>query len=365
MKKNVLNEQLQDIYKFAKKYSLYESLVLKRKDDKIYVVSDDPTEKSKKPFKDWETVRNKEKLKAAGFRFDGAAKEWWLSTDKLQQAQEIIAKINNNPIEKLIDQLDAVAKKKSETPTTTPSAENSDTTLKTEITYKGNVGISELMDFYKKAPSPLVSKVDMLLKSDESKLAWRIILRFLKKNNELDEVSWKDVKKGAIGVGLAGLMATTSLGATGKKHTGDHIRKSAQQTSTQKAVTRGIRNNNPGNIKKSETKWKGKIGEDGKFEIFDTPENGIRALTKIIKTYNNKYNLNTIAGIIKRWAPPHENDTKSYIKNISKKVGINYDDKIDLSNTSVLTRLIKAIIEQENGRNPYNDLTLSAGISKS
>jgi hypothetical protein len=98
-----LSEKVRTIHEFAKKCMMNEKLILKRKDDKIYTVSDDPDEK-KKSFKDWETVRNKEKLKKAGFSFDGVA--WWLPTSKLKQAQEIIAQINNSPIEKLLDKVE-------------------------------------------------------------------------------------------------------------------------------------------------------------------------------------------------------------------------------------------------------------------
>lgn len=100
---NKIKNRLKEIHSFAKKCLMAEKLILKRKDDKIYTVSDDAEEK-KKPFKDWETVRNKTKLKSAGFSFDGTA--WWLPTSKLRQAQEIIAQINNSPLEKLIDNIE-------------------------------------------------------------------------------------------------------------------------------------------------------------------------------------------------------------------------------------------------------------------
>lgn len=98
-----LKDQIKEIYKFAKKCMMNEKLVLQRSGDKIYVISDDPDEK-KKPFKDWETVRNKSKLKSAGFSFDGTA--WFLPKNKLTQAQQIISQINNSPIEKLIDNIE-------------------------------------------------------------------------------------------------------------------------------------------------------------------------------------------------------------------------------------------------------------------
>jgi hypothetical protein len=106
MEKHTLVEaikSLKEIRSFARKHLMNEKLILKRKEDKIYVVSDDPNEKQK-PFKDWETVRNKEKLKKAGFSFDGTA--WWLPKTKIKQAQEIISTINNSPIEKFIESIE-------------------------------------------------------------------------------------------------------------------------------------------------------------------------------------------------------------------------------------------------------------------
>lgn len=98
-----MRDQLKQLHEFAKKRCMCEKLILQRKGDVIYTISDD-AEESKKPFKEWETVRNKEKLKKAGFRFDGKA--WYLPVDKLRQAQEIIAAINNDPIEKFIDNIE-------------------------------------------------------------------------------------------------------------------------------------------------------------------------------------------------------------------------------------------------------------------
>ena len=98
-----MKDQLKQLHEFAKKHCMCEKLILQRKGDVIYTVSDD-AEESKKPFKEWETVRNKEKLKKAGFRFDGKA--WYVPMDKLRHAQETIAAINNDPIEKFIDSIE-------------------------------------------------------------------------------------------------------------------------------------------------------------------------------------------------------------------------------------------------------------------
>ena len=126
---------------------------------------------------------------------------------------------------------------------------------------------------------------------------------------------------------------------------------------------RGIRNNNPGNIRKGE-KWKG-LSEhqtDSSFCIFVSPEYGIRALVKILLTYYKKYQLNTVKKIISRYAPPNENETESYIKSVANQLGVASDEVIDLSSVAVLVVLLRAIIRHENGEQPYSDEQILKGI---
>jgi hypothetical protein len=79
---------------------------------------------------------------------------------------------------------------------------------------------------------------------------------------------------------------------------------------------RGIRNNNPGNIDRNTTKWQGMADDqssDPRFVVFKTPQAGIRALAKILLTYQNHDGLKTVRGIIGRWAPAVENNTSAYV----------------------------------------------------
>lgn len=130
-------------------------------------------------------------------------------------------------------------------------------------------------------------------------------------------------------------------------------------------VTKGFRNNNPGNIELSTDKWQGMIGDDGRFIRFDTMENGIRAIAKILKNYQLKYGINTIEGIITRWAPPKENPTEKYITFICKKTNIPRNRKLDLTkDEDSLYKIIDAIIHFENGK-PVDGKTIVKGIRKS
>ena len=88
--------------------------------------------------------------------------------------------------------------------------------------------------------------------------------------------------------------------------------------------TRGLRNCNPLNIRRvAGTKWKGQRDEqtDNAFVQFRTIEFGLRAAFVLLRTYSTKYRANCIRDIISRWAPPSENLTEQYIKNVCKWTG--------------------------------------------
>lgn len=129
---------------------------------------------------------------------------------------------------------------------------------------------------------------------------------------------------------------------------------------------RGIRNNNPGNIKKNSIQWKGAVGTDGVFVKFATPEDGFRAMARILRTYNAKYKADTVAEIVNKWAPPTENPTTNYVDFVSKKMGKKPTDKLNIGNNQELAKLIKAMIEFENGKLkfPYDDATVLRGVEK-
>ncbi len=122
---------------------------------------------------------------------------------------------------------------------------------------------------------------------------------------------------------------------------------------TESTMTRGERNNNPGNIDKGPA-WQGlaPTQPDSRFATFINAEYGIRALGKLLQTYESQ-GFNTIRKIISKYAPGSENDTDSYIAAVSKKTGIGPDVVISARNESVLLPLVDAIILHENGRNIY------------
>ena len=75
-------------------------------------------------------------------------------------------------------------------------------------------------------------------------------------------------------------------------------------------TTRGLRNRNPGNIRHNATRYLGEIaGTDKSFKTFSAMPWGYRAMFVALYTYQRRYGLNTITGLIRRWAPSNENDT--------------------------------------------------------
>lgn len=131
----------------------------------------------------------------------------------------------------------------------------------------------------------------------------------------------------------------------------------------EKFIPRGIRNNNPGNIKKNDVEWEGlsAIQTDKTFFQFNDPIYGIRALTKILRTYRNSYNIKNIWGIINRYAPPSENDTESYKNFVKEKTGLNMLEEIEFTVEGYLP-VVKAIILMENGEQPYDDEIILQGM---
>lgn len=133
--------------------------------------------------------------------------------------------------------------------------------------------------------------------------------------------------------------------------------------------TRGVRNNNPGNIDHNNANpWQGELpvdkAKESRFARFDTPESGIRALAKTLLTYFNKHKLKTVRSIINRWAPPGENNTTAYIDQVAKFVGVGADDPIDVTKKSTLTLLVVAIIKHENAGFMYPAGMVLEGVER-
>ena len=123
-----------------------------------------------------------------------------------------------------------------------------------------------------------------------------------------------------------------------------------------KVEPRGIRNNNPLNIRKGNN-WKGERQpqKDPAFEEFESMEWGIRAGFIILRKYIRGYNgltekFNTIEKIIARWAPASENNTQAYIEAVAKRTGIPRTQRLSFSQRNYMVAIVEAMIMVECGQ---------------
>jgi hypothetical protein len=115
---------------------------------------------------------------------------------------------------------------------------------------------------------------------------------------------------------------------------------------------RGIRNNNPLNVTTlgGGQKWDGQTGADGKYATFATPEAGLIAADKNLQAYSSKHGINTIEGVIQRWAPSNENDTQSYIQTVAGDLGVDPKQRLDLNDPNTRMALLHSMAKVELGK---------------
>lgn len=116
-------------------------------------------------------------------------------------------------------------------------------------------------------------------------------------------------------------------------------------------LPRGLRNNNPGNIRINNDLFQGEVrpSRDKEFKQFKTMAYGYRAIYRTLLTYYRIYRLETIRQMISRWAPPKENKTDAYIKAVSDYAGIPADDFISFDREQMI-RIVAGMSKVENGR---------------
>lgn len=134
----------------------------------------------------------------------------------------------------------------------------------------------------------------------------------------------------------------------------------------EKKIPRGIRNNNPLNIRKGNN-WQGenKVQTDASFEQFESMTYGLRAGFKILKNYMSGYGgrvapLQCVADIIGRWAPPNENNTKAYMTSVCALTGLHPREHISFSDRNKMIALVDAMCRVECGQPVSIDLIGSA-----
>lgn len=116
-------------------------------------------------------------------------------------------------------------------------------------------------------------------------------------------------------------------------------------------MARGIDNCNPGNIRRSKVRYQGEVrpSRDPDFKQFENLAWGYRAIFVLLDTYRIRYGLDTLRGMISRWAPPSENHTDVYIRAVAADTGLDPDEPIDTRDARTMIPLAAAISRVENG----------------
>lgn len=122
-----------------------------------------------------------------------------------------------------------------------------------------------------------------------------------------------------------------------------------------KTIPRGIRNNNPLNIRIGNT-WLGEVANpsDSSFEQFVTMQYGVRAACVLLRRYIRHYKRTSIRAIIAAWAPACENNLDAYIASVCRYLAISPDEPIKYEDKDTICLLIQAMCIVENGQ-PISD----------
>jgi hypothetical protein len=129
---------------------------------------------------------------------------------------------------------------------------------------------------------------------------------------------------------------------------------------------RGERNHNPCNLRfNTAIRWQGldePPADDHGLCRFVDDAHGLRAGAKDILTKYRVDRLRTVRAIIDKYAPPNENNTESYIDYVSKSMGVSADAILGLAHEDTLFEFIKAVIDQEEGRDIYPDALVRQAV---
>ncbi|MFA9342479.1 hypothetical protein V3G67_29495, partial [Escherichia coli] len=84
-------------------------------------------------------------------------------------------------------------------------------------------------------------------------------------------------------------------------------------------------------------------------------------MARQLMLYGDRGN-NTLNSMIHTYAPRSENDTQSYINSVSAATGFQPQQRMDLHNPEVLKSVMAAMIQHENGAQPYSEDEIQAAI---
>ena len=103
---------------------------------------------------------------------------------------------------------------------------------------------------------------------------------------------------------------------------------------------------NPGNLRPP--------GSSTGFAGFASDEAGVAAMARQIQIYGSRDHLDTVSGIVTKYAPPSENNTAAYIGDVSRKTGFAPGQHLDLGDKETMSQLIAAMISHEQSAGHYD-----------
>lgn len=117
---------------------------------------------------------------------------------------------------------------------------------------------------------------------------------------------------------------------------------------------RGLRNNNPGNLRAGRDQWRGQVGvDDNGYLIFDNAQHGLRAMAVVLHNYQALHGIHTIQGLVARYAPAADgNPEGAYADFIAERLRLGVDEPFSID--AYMAKLLDAMITFENGSNPYS-----------
>ena len=122
-------------------------------------------------------------------------------------------------------------------------------------------------------------------------------------------------------------------------------------------MSRGLGNNNPGNIRRAKVRYRGEVrpSRDPEFKQFESLAWGYRAIFVLLDTYRRRYGIDTLRGMLSHWAPPSENHTEAYIRAVAGDTGIDPDEPLDTRDAATMVPVAASISRVENGAKADRD----------
>ena len=91
-------------------------------------------------------------------------------------------------------------------------------------------------------------------------------------------------------------------------------------------------------------------GQSSGFASFPSDEAGVSAIAKQLLLYQDRDHLDTISGIVNKYAPSNENDVAAYIKSVTQRTGYGADQHLNLHDKDTLSKVVSAITNKEGVR---------------